>query len=669
MIRSLRPLIRGIALIVVVAMLLMFSDWRNRRGHTNNRSSGFTTGTIRAEPGKFYSIGIAYFAPEESFDNLLNGLFDGLKDLGFIKDSNLIVILSHANGEIANIPSILQNLDNQPIDLLIPTSTPCLTAALTVVKNKPLVFTYVYDPIAAGAGTSYTEHRPNVTGVGSFPPIEKTIELIKALIPDIRSVGTIYNSSEANSRKAISVGRERFKKKGITLEEITVVNTNEVLQAAQVLVTKGIQLLWITGDNTALQAMDGIIKTADKSRIPVILNDYYYVSHGALAAAGIGWYGTGYHSAQVVARVLNGENVAGIPLENYAEEKIVINFDKAKILGINIPEKLKMSSMETTESKVPSTSKGRLLTLLKPDLKLPLQFALIQYNDAPLSELTRQGIIDGLTESGLVEGKDFTIRFKNAQGDITTLNSIINQVATEKNDILFVTSTPTLQATIRKIKNQSIVFTTVADPIVAGAGKSFSDHLPNVTGISTMGDYQGMARLLKVILPSARRIGTLYSPGEANSVLNLETFKKYAKQEGLDVLATPINTSSEVTDAALSMCSEKIDAICQILDNLTSASFTGITQVARKSKIPLFGFVSEQVEDGAILAVSRDYGQAGKDAVRLAIKILQGETPAAIPFEFVSKTNLIINLDAAKYYGVTIPEEVITKADKIIKKE
>lgn len=662
-------MLKGIVLIFMIAALLIFSDWRNRtalksKGSLRQKATGTT-----AEIGRSYSIGIAYFAPEESFDNLLTGLFYGLADLGFVKDSNLNVILSHANGEISNIPSVLQNLDNQPIDLLIVTSTPCLTAALTIVKNKPIVFTYVYDPIAAGAGTNYNEHRPNVTGVGSFPPIEKTIELITTLIPGIRSAGTIYNSSEANSRKAVSVGRELFAQKNIALEEITVVNTNEVLQAIQVLVTKDIQVLWITGDNTAIQALDGIIKTADKSKIPVIINDYEYVSHGALAAAGIGWYGTGYHSAGVVAKVLNGANVDTIPLENYVEEQIVINFEKAKILGILIPKELKKVSMASDKLDMASGKNDRNSFMRKRNRDHKFRFVIVQYNDAPISELTLQGLIYGLEESGLLEGKDFDLQIKNAQGDITTLNSIINQVASDKYDIVFITSTPTLQCAIKKIKDQDIVFTTVADPITAGAGKSFSQHLPNVTGISTMGDYEGMAKLLKTLLPSAHRIGTLYSPGEANSVNNLETFRKYTKQEGLEVIATPVNSSSEITDAALSMCSQRIDVICQIIDNLTSASFPGINRVARKTKIPLFGFVSEQVEDGAILAVSRDYIQAGKDAARLALRILQGEQASNLPFEFVSKTNLIINLEAADYYGISIPDAVISKADKIIKRE
>jgi putative ABC transport system substrate-binding protein len=102
------------------------------------------------------------------------------------------------------------------------------------------------------------------------------------------------------------------------------------------------------------------------------------------------------------------------------------------------------------------------------------------------------------------------------------------------------------------------------------------------------------------------------------------------------------------------------------VDNLTSASFSSILKVATKAKIPVFGFVESQVTDGAIAAVSRDYVQAGKDAVRLAVRIFRGENPKNIPFEHVSKTNVVINKLAAAKAGISIPAEILEKADKII---
>jgi ABC-type uncharacterized transport system substrate-binding protein len=293
------------------------------------------------------------------------------------------------------------------------------------------------------------------------------------------------------------------------------------------------------------------------------------------------------------------------------------------------------------------------------------KLVLIQYNDSPLSELSQEGILDGLTQIGLKRGVDFDLKISNAQGDISTLNLMMDAVLNDKPDLVFVTSTPTLQVAAKKIKEIPVIFTVVADPIVAGVGKSFAEHLPNITGISTLGDYEGMVHWLKKIIPGIKTIGTLYSPGESNSVKNMNELKKYAELAGLRLIAVPVNSSTEIPDATMSMADNKPDAICQIVDNLTSGAFSGIVKVAKNQKTPLFGFVSDQADKGAIMVVSRNYKQAGIDAVMLAKKVFEGTSPADIPFKFVSKTDLIINTNAAAYYGITLPDELINSPDVI----
>ena len=291
-------------------------------------------------PGRTYKLGVVYFAPEEGADSCLKGLFDGLDELGFKEGENLEVRRAHAQAEIANIPALLQNYDNQDVDLIVTLTTPCLTGACATVRNKSVVFTYVYDPIAAGAGTSRSDHLAHVTGVGSFPPVGDTIDLIQQLIPDVQSVGTLYNSSEANSRKVVGVARDLFKERGIGLEEVTVAATSEVLQAAQVLTHRGVQALWVTGDNTAIQGFDAIARAALDANLPLIINDPEFVGKGALAAVGLGWYESGYGASLLVAKVLTGANPKDLPFEEVAVKKVVLNHEIARQLGVTFPSEL-----------------------------------------------------------------------------------------------------------------------------------------------------------------------------------------------------------------------------------------------------------------------------------------------------------------------------------------
>jgi len=299
------------------------------------------SGALRQPPkGHLFKIGLVYFGPDPSADACMAGLFGELKNLGFVEGRNLQVRKAHAQGEIINIPSILQNFDNEDLDLIIPMSTPVLTAAISAVKKKPVVFTYVYDPIAAGAGKTPTDHLPNITGTGSFPPVDDTLVVIRELLPKVQAVGTLYNSSEANSRKVIEVGRKLFQKHGIKLEEVTVTNTSEVFQAAQVLATRKIQAIWITGDNTALQAFEGVAKAAADARLPLVINDPEFTERGALVAVGIGWQKTCQGAAKRVAQVLLGEKPQNLPFENVVVKKLVLNSDVAKKLRVTFPDKL-----------------------------------------------------------------------------------------------------------------------------------------------------------------------------------------------------------------------------------------------------------------------------------------------------------------------------------------
>ncbi|MEA5005277.1 MAG: ABC transporter substrate-binding protein [Rikenellaceae bacterium] len=293
----------------------------------------------------------------------------------------------------------------------------------------------------------------------------------------------------------------------------------------------------------------------------------------------------------------------------------------------------------------------------KKDTKI-LKLALIQYNDSPLSELSQQGIMHGLVGTGMKAGIDYTLDVLNAQGDISTLNIIIDKVVSDKPDLIFVTSTPTLQLAAQKIKDLPVVFSVVADPAAAGVCNSFTDHQDNITGISTMGDYEGMVRIIKEILPETKTIGTIFTPGEANSVKNMNALKMYSEQSGIKLITTPVNSSSEIADAALALVEAKPDIICQVVDNLTSSSISNIIKIAQNNKVPLFGFVSDQSEKGAVIVVSRDYQQAGVDAVMMAKRYFDGEPIKDIPIEFVSKTNLLINTEAAKIAGINIPKDL-----------
>ena len=144
----------------------------------------------------------------------------------------------------------------------------------------------------------------------------------------------------------------------------------------------------------------------------------------------------------------------------------------------------------------------------------------IKYLESPSSEQSESGVYLGLKESGLIEGSEYEIKARSAQGDIATLRMLIDAAITERADLIITLSTATLQTAIKRINDIPVVFTHVANPIVAGAGRSDEDHLPNITGAYNLSDYGGLIQIVRECIPGIRRVGTLFCPSEVNSVFH-----------------------------------------------------------------------------------------------------------------------------------------------------
>ena len=139
----------------------------------------------------------------------------------------------------------------------------------------------------------------------------------------------------------------------------------------------------------------------------------------------------------------------------------------------------------------------------------------------------------------------------------------MDAAVTDGADLLITLSTPTLQAALSRGRGLPVVFTLVADGVTAGAGRSDKDHLPNVTGVYAHGAYDEVIAALRECLPNVRAVGTLFVPSEVNTVYHKDMLVKAANAVGIEVVVVPVTSSTEVVDAAMSLCSRRIDALCQ----------------------------------------------------------------------------------------------------------
>ena len=290
----------------------------------------------------------------------------------------------------------------------------------------------------------------------------------------------------------------------------------------------------------------------------------------------------------------------------------------------------------------------------------------VQYNDVIDVKDAESGVLDGLRESGLENGRDFEVKILNAQGDMATVSALIDSAVTGGADLLITFSTPTLQAALRRAQNVPVVYNYVSSGLKAGAGKSNTDHAPNVTGVSLLPANDEALSLLRTHFPSIRKIGTLYCPAETNMVNAKIALDEAAKRAGFEVVYVPAETATDVPDAAAALMSRDIDAVLQIPGNLTASAFGSISEAARRAHLPVFAFQKSQAIGGAMVVVARDYKDSGRHAAHLAARIMRGENPKKIPLEDFAKTSLIVNLDAARALDINLPPALVRSAKDVI---
>jgi ABC-type uncharacterized transport system substrate-binding protein len=446
----------------------------------------------------------------------------------------------------------------------------------------------------------------------------------------------VWDPSQPNSEISVKKLRRACEESKLKLVESAVATVSDLPQATEALCTRGAKVIIVSADNVVTTGFPAVAQAAKKNGVPVYGTEVGLVESGAKAVIGDDYFEWGQQSGRLAAKALAGVKPTALPIEKTAVQHTVF----AK------------------------TAEARPTAPAAPARKWKI--FLVRYSDTSISEDATKGIQDALAAK-LVQGRDYTLREESAQGDMATLNTIFDVIKSEGADLVMTLSTPTLQAALHKFDKTPIVFTVVADAVVAGAARSPTDHAPNVTGITTLGAFDRMPNVLKECLPGVRRVGTVFTPSEDNSVYNKDTLARHLKEEGIDLIAVPANTSSEVPDAAMSLSGKNIDAVCQIADNLTCASFASISRAAEKDNLPVFAFIGLEARQGAVVTLACDYYDAGREAAMIAVRVLRGENPATIPIENMKTARLIVNLPQAKKLGLNIPDSVMRRADEVIK--
>ena len=238
-----------------------------------------------------------------------------------------------------------------------------------------------------------------------------------------------------------------------------------------------------------------------------------------------------------------------------------------------------------------------------------------QISDHPSLDNCRNGFIEGLKEEGYIEGENLDIDFQSAQDVPANASQIAQNFASTGKDLVCGIATPSAQAlyTACYEKNIPVIFNAVSDPVAAKLAVSETEAMDGITGISDALPVEDQLKLIRAVLPEAKKIGILYTTSEANSVSTLETYKKLAPQYGFEIVESGVGQKSEIPQAADIILS-KVDCVSNMTDNAVVASLSVLLEKANAAKIPVFGSEEEQVKNGCIASAGLDYFNLGIQA-------------------------------------------------------
>lgn len=285
-------------------------------------------------PVEKLAIGITQIVEHPSLDLIRQGIIDGLKENGFADGEQIVIDYANAQGNMENTQLIAQKFEADKKKLVIAITTPSAQAAKNNVKSSPIIFSAVTDPAGAGLVDK------NITGVSDMTPIDQQLALLQALLPNAKTIGMIYNSSEQNSVVQVKQTEEKAKALGLKVEAVAITTANELPLALDALLGK-VDVLYTHVDNTLASAYGVIIQKSNEKKIPVLGAVEDYVKQGAIATQGIDNYKVGYQTGVMAARVLKGEDVNSIPFETLKETDLIINTKALTALGITVPEEIK----------------------------------------------------------------------------------------------------------------------------------------------------------------------------------------------------------------------------------------------------------------------------------------------------------------------------------------
>lgn len=283
------------------------------------------------------TVAVTAIVEHPALDAARDGVRDALEAAGYKEGEGLTFIYQSAQGNPATAAQIARQFIGDAPDVIVPISTPSAQAVVSATRDIPVVFTAVTDPLGAQLVTNMEKPGGNVTGLSDMSPVAAHVELIREILPEVKTIGYLYNSGEANSVSLLEALKEAAGAAGITVIESAATKTAEVQGAARALVGR-VDAVYVPTDNTIVSALEAAVSVTQEAQLPLFTADTDSVNRGSLAALGFNYYDVGVQTGEVVVRILKGEKPGDIPVNVAEGTDLVVNKQAAQKIGLELPE-------------------------------------------------------------------------------------------------------------------------------------------------------------------------------------------------------------------------------------------------------------------------------------------------------------------------------------------
>ena len=287
---------------------------------------------------KVAKVGVLQFVSHPSLDLIYKGIQEGLAEEGY-KDDQLKLDFMNSEGDQSKVATMSKQLVSNGNDIVVGIATPAAQGLASVTKDLPVIMAAITDPIGANLVKDLKNPGGNITGVSDHNPAQQQVELIKALTPDVKTIGALYSSSEDNSKTQVEEFKEYAEKAGFKVESFAVPSTNEIASTVNVMTSK-VDAIWVPIDNTIASAFPTVVSSNQTAKKPIYPSATAMVEAGGLASVVVDQRDLGVATGKMIAQVLKGAKPADTPVNVFSTGKSVVNKKLAKELGITIPESI-----------------------------------------------------------------------------------------------------------------------------------------------------------------------------------------------------------------------------------------------------------------------------------------------------------------------------------------